>query len=273
MHADDVLLGIGFLILFLVVPHALAGDDFTRYADIQQLLEHGRLTDSKFSLVMPLVSAPFLLLGHLVRSPEWWAARFNVIVVAVAWLAASRILRGHIHPRLLRYTGLVLLFESLLANRLRDYNAEVFTTACMTVGILCLVTQRWVVLGWAAMVIGVVNTPAAIVALTPIAVAEAWRTRRLRHLVPLAVAVLLVLVEAWIRRGDPFDTGYRERSRCRDAAPVFGAPRVQLPLPARRRLDPLLLRARAALLRAGRVPLARLPHPAGGWGDTGARRC
>jgi len=51
-HVDDGLLGIGFLILFFVVPHALAGDDFTRYADIQQLLEHGRLTDSKYSLVM-----------------------------------------------------------------------------------------------------------------------------------------------------------------------------------------------------------------------------
>jgi len=69
-----------------------------------------------------------------------------VIVVAVAWFAASRVLRGRVDGRVLRLTWLVLLFDSLLSNRLRDFNAEVLTTACAVLGILCLVTGRHVVL-------------------------------------------------------------------------------------------------------------------------------
>lgn len=226
---DDALLAAGFVILFFVVPHALAGDDFTRYADIQQLLQHGRLTDSKYSLVMPLVSAPFLLLGHVVRSPEWWAARFNVVVVAVAWVVAARVLRGRIDRRLLALTGLVLLAESLLSNRLRDYNAEVLTAASVAVGILCVVTGKRVALGWAAMIVGVVNTPAAIVGLAPIAVVEALRTRRLRHLAPLVVAAALIGAEAWIRRGSPFDTGYRGDRGVTTALPYSGRPGFSYP--------------------------------------------
>jgi hypothetical protein len=228
-HAEGALLGVGFLILFFVVPHALAGDDFTRYADIQQLLQHGRLTDSKYSLVMPLVSAPFLLLGHLVWSPEWWAARFNVIVVAVAWIAVGRVLKGSVDARLLRTTWLVLLFASLLANRLRDFNAEVLTTACVGVGILCLVTGRHVALGWTAMLVGVVNTPAAIVALAPVAALEAFRTKQLRHVAPLAIAALLVVTEAWVRRGNPFDTGYRNDHGIATLLPYSGRPGFSYP--------------------------------------------
>jgi hypothetical protein len=226
---DDALLAVGFAVLFFVVPHGLAGDDFTRYADIQQLLQHGHLTDSKYSLVMPLFSAPFLLLGHVVRSPEWWAARFNVIVVAVAWVAAARVLRGRIDRRVLAITGLVLLGESLLSNRLRDYNAEVLTAACVAVGIVCVVGRRHVALGWAAMIVGVVNTPAAIVGLAPIAVFEALRTKRLRHLAPLVVAAALIAAEAWIRRGSPFDTGYGDDHGVRTVLPYSGRPGFSYP--------------------------------------------
>jgi hypothetical protein len=228
-HAEGALLVVGFLILFFVAPHALAGDDFTRYSDIQQLLQHGRLTDSKYSLVMPLFSAPFLLLGHVIRSPEWWAARFNVIVVGVAWIASGRVLKGRVDVRLLRTTGLVLLFASLLANRLRDFNAEVLTAACICVGLLCLATGRHVALGWAAIIVGAVNTPAAVVALVPVAAYEALRTKRLRHFAPLAIAALLVLVEAWVRRGDPFDTGYRNDHGVATFLPYSGRPGFSYP--------------------------------------------
>ena len=74
-------------------PHALAGDDLIRFDDIERLLHDGDLSDSKFSLVMPLASAPFLLPGEVVASPRWWAARFNVIVVAVGLGVGFRLLR------------------------------------------------------------------------------------------------------------------------------------------------------------------------------------
>src|SRR5437773_11107931 len=109
---ETALIVVGLVVLLLVLPHALKGDDHTRFRDIEQLIHHGHLTDSKYSLVGPLASAPFLLLGEVVGSPAWWAARFNVFVLAAALAAAFLFTRGRVAPGLLRTFALVLLFAS-----------------------------------------------------------------------------------------------------------------------------------------------------------------
>ena len=167
----------GFGVLFFLVPHAVIFDDAQRYNDIEQLLHHGQLSHGKYSLVMPLLSVPVLELGNLVESPVWWAARFNVIVVAAGVAVSCWLLRGRADPRLLRLIVLVLLFASFLTPRLRDYNAEVLTATLVAVGIICIATERHAVAGWTAIVVGVVNTPAAIVGL---ALMAGWETLRNR---------------------------------------------------------------------------------------------
>ena len=205
---ETALLGFGFVVLFLFLPHELFADDTRRFADIEALLHHGRVSGGHhYSLVMPLISAPFLLLGEVVRSPEWWAARFNVVVVAVGVVAAYRLLRGRVDASLMRQVLLVLLFASLLTNRLRDYNAEVLTGTLFALGILCIATEHHVVAGWVAIVIGVVNTPGAFGALALLVVVETARHKRLRFLLPLAAAALLIIAENWLRRGGPLATG------------------------------------------------------------------
>ncbi len=91
---------------------------------------------------MPLLSTPFLLLGEIVRSPEWWATRFNTIVVAVGSGAALWLLRGRVDAGLIRRFLLILLFASFLTNRLRDYNAEVVTATLTVLGLLLVVVLR-----------------------------------------------------------------------------------------------------------------------------------
>jgi hypothetical protein len=204
---ERALLLVGFLVLFALLPHGLAGDDFTRFTDVEQLLHHGSLSNSRYSILMPLISAPVLLVGEIVRSPEWWAARFNVIVVAAGALVVFRLLRDRVDRRVLRQALLVLLFASFLTNRLRDYNAEVLSATLFTLGTVLLVRGR-TLSGWTAIVVGVVNTPAALVGALFVAVAEAFRTRRLRHLAGPVAAALLIMGEAWIRRGGPLTTGY-----------------------------------------------------------------
>jgi hypothetical protein len=198
----------GFGVLFFLLPHALVGDDGQRFNDIEQLLRHGRLSDSKYSLVMPLLSVPVLELGRVIESPAWWAARFNVIVVAAGVAVSCRLLRGRADPRLLRLTVLVLLFASFLTARLRDYNAEVLTATLVTVGIICITTRRHVVAGWAAIVVGVVNIPASIVGLGLLGGWGMLRNRRLRYLAPVVAAAALIMLEDWARRGGPLVTGY-----------------------------------------------------------------
>jgi hypothetical protein len=222
------LLAAGFLITFLAAGHAVLGDGIYRFRDIQNLLYNGHLTYSHFSLVMPLASVPFLLLGHVVESQEWWAARFNVIVLAAGALAASRLLRGRADPALVRRTLLVLLAASLFANGLREYNAEVFSATLVTLGILCIVTHRRTLLGWSGIVLAVVNTPALIVGVGALVAVEVVRTRRLRYVGAIAAALALMLVERWVRHGGPLtstgDHGYAT------LLPYSGRPGFSYPL-------------------------------------------
>jgi hypothetical protein len=219
----------GLAVLFFLLPHGLAGDDLTRFDDIERLIHDGDLSDSRFSLVMPVVSAPFLLLGEAVASPEWWAARFNVIVVAVGLLVGFRVVRTRIDEGLVRQFALVLLFASLLTNRLRDYNAEVLTATLVAIGIVVITGRRHVVAGWIAIVVGVVNTPAAIVGLGFVAVAEALRERRLRPLLWTAAAAGAIMLEAWIRRGGPLTTGYAGDHGIKTVLPYSGRPGFSYP--------------------------------------------
>ncbi len=226
---ERVLIVAGFGVLFFLLPHALRGDDNQRFSDIELLLHHGRLSDSKYSLVAPLLSVPVLALGSVVESPAWWAARFNVIVVAAGVAVSCRLLRGRADPRLLRLIVLVLLFASFLTDRLRDYNAEVMTATLVTVGIICIATGRHVVAGWAAIVVGVVNTPAAIVGVVLLAGWETLRNRRFRYLAPVAAALVLIMLEDWVRRGGPLVTGYANNHGVRTIMPYSGQPGFSYP--------------------------------------------
>jgi hypothetical protein len=226
---ERVLIVAGFGVLFFLMPHALEGDDTQRFSDIELLLHHGRLSDSRYSLVAPLLSVPVLALGDVVKSPAWWAARFNVVVAAAGVAVSCWLLRGRVDPRLLRLIVLVLLFASFLTDRLRDYNAEVVTATLVTVGIICIATRRHVVAGWAAIVVGVVNTPAAIVGMVLMAGWETLRNRRFRYLVPVVAALALIMFEDWVRRGGPLVTGYANNHGVRTIMPYSGQPGFSYP--------------------------------------------
>jgi hypothetical protein len=216
------LLVVGFLVLFVLLPHDLKGDDYARFNEIELLLHHGELSDGRYSLVMPLLSAPFLLLGEVVRTPMWWAAHFNVMAVALGTVVFLGLFRGRVDGALLRRSLLVLLFASLLTNRLRDYNAEVLTATLVSIGLVLVTTGRRVFTGWTAVVIGVVNTPAALLGAILVAVAESIRTKRLRHLLVPVAAAVLIMAEAWIRRGGPLTTGYEHDHGLKNVLPYSG---------------------------------------------------
>lgn len=226
---ESTLVVVGFGVLLVLLPHSLVGDDFSRFNDVERLLHDGELSDGRYSLVMPLVSSPLLVLGEVVRSPEWWAARFNVILVAAGAVIVFRLLRDRVDASFLRQTVLLLLFASFLTNRLRDYNAEVLTALLVTIGLILILDARRTVAGWTAIVIGVVNTPAALVGALLVAVAETVRTRRLRHLLGPVAAVLLIMAEAWIRRGGPLTTGYADDHGARTLLPYSGKPGFSYP--------------------------------------------
>jgi hypothetical protein len=219
---ETALIAVGLLVLLVVLPHGIVGDDNTRFNDIEGLFHHGHLSDSRHSLVGPLLSAPFLLLGELVGTPAGWAARFNVILVALALVASFRLTRNRIDAGLFRKFALVLLFASLLTNRLREYDTEVVTATLAAFGMLAVATGRRAGLGWAAIVLGVVNQPPALGGLALVAGARALQQRRLRVVLAPVAAALLIIAEAWIRRGGPLTTGYEDNYGITTIMPYSG---------------------------------------------------
>lgn len=67
------LIAVGLMVMLLCLPRELFHDDNVRLSDIETLLHHGHLTNSQYSLVMPLFSLPVLLLGEFIHSPAAWA--------------------------------------------------------------------------------------------------------------------------------------------------------------------------------------------------------
>lgn len=226
---ETTLILYGLAVLFVVAPHRVEGDDSIRFADVETLIHHGRLTDDSYSLIGPLLSAPFLLVGEIVGSPNWWAAHFNVLVVAIALLALFPLTRGRVDRAFLRTFTLVLLFASLLTEGMRTYGPETVTAALVALGIVVVAGGRHTWAGWTAIVVGVANTPAAVGGLALVAVARSLQTRRLRPLIAVGAAVLLVIGEAWLRRGSPFTTGYEGNRGLTTVMPYSGKPGFSYP--------------------------------------------
>jgi hypothetical protein len=58
------------------------------------------------------------------------------------------------------------------------------------------------------MILGTANTPAAVPGLGLTGGEFTVRTRRLRYLAPVCLAIAIIMAENWLRRGDPLDQGY-----------------------------------------------------------------
>ena len=146
-------------------------------------------------------------IGTFVLGSEWWCARFNTIVFLIGLWIMARLLRDRVSTQVRAAFLLLLLACSMFMHHLEGYFAEAFTAMFAGVGLLA-VDAGYPLAGWTATIVGVINTPASLVGLGSAAVVHMWNTRRVRHLLPVAVAAAGIMLESWIRRGSPFVTGY-----------------------------------------------------------------
>ncbi|MEV0228386.1 hypothetical protein [Nonomuraea sp. NPDC050786] len=217
------LAGITFLL-----PHGLLwGDGGFRFMYLWRLLAERHLSEEKYSLIGPLFSTPLWQLGLVYRSPEWWCEKYNALVFATGLFIFYWMLRDHVPRRLLRRFLLLLTFASMFSNHLLFYWGEVFTAVLVGMGTVFLVTTRR---GWTAIVLGVANTPATLPAMMLLTAERIVATRRLRSGLAVAAAVAVVLLEAWIRRGNPFETGYGDDRGPKTIMPFSGQPGLSYPI-------------------------------------------
>src|SRR4051812_31312382 len=189
----------GLAVVFLL-PYPIWGDGVTRYHQLDDLLAKGRLEGDKYSIVGPLFSAPLWLMGKAFGDPAGWCTYYNAALFALGVLLLYVMLRDRIPRRLLRTFILLLVYASMFPAHAVAYYGEVYTAIVVMLGTVAVLAGRRLS-GWTAVVLGVANTPGALVAMTTMSAKRWWDTRRLRVALAVAAAVAVIMLENWIRRG------------------------------------------------------------------------
>lgn len=152
------------------------------------------------------------------------------MLFALGLLVINHLLKDQLSVAARRHFFLILILGSMFPNHLRAYTAETFTAITVIVGILAIVSGKYVGLGSAAIILGVANTPGAMIGLGLVALALCLSERKWRYFLLPVMAGALILVEAWICRGSPFTTGYENNAGFKTFMPYSGLPGFSYPL-------------------------------------------
>jgi hypothetical protein len=203
---DLALLALGLAIHVFVLTHSIWGDAAYRARDLQELL-HGRLSTFKYSYAGPLFSALLLWLDKLHNQGWWFLPRFNLFLLIGACATLYAVLHDRVDRPLLRAFFLILITGSMFPYHLTAFYGEVFSALAVGTAIV-LVELGHRTSGWVLLALGVWNMPPMALGVGVVALIKALEEKRIGHFIPLAAGAALVMIEAWIRRGSPFDLGY-----------------------------------------------------------------
>ena len=226
---DAVLVTAG-LVLLLRTPRFVGTDGTARLEAVRELAE-ARIPELTFSLVMPLAALPL----HQLSSDEAVLYAFNGLVLAALigclW-ALLRATPAAVSAALVRRLALLLVFASMFPAHVSSFYGETLTAACVAVGLVAVALGRSATLravGWALVVVGVVNTPAALPALALVALVHVVWTRRPWALVALAAAAGLIALDLWLRTGG-FSSSYLGSRGVTTVLPYSGRPGFSYPM-------------------------------------------
>jgi hypothetical protein len=223
------LLATGVLI-YVALPHIIDGDAGVRYDALTRLVDHGQLTSMRYSIVQEIASIPLYLLGMLRQRAFAFVERFNMLVFFGGLVILYSLLRQHLDADVLRRFLLLLVAGSMFPYHTTNYYGEIFTAIAVATG-LALTARHRLIAGMTTAVIGVVNSPATVGGLCLVAARKARQTKHwLRWAVPVAAALVLTALEAWLRRGSPFRSGYEGNAGARTVLPYSARPGFSYPI-------------------------------------------
>jgi hypothetical protein len=201
------LIGMGIFAMFQWLPQRYFLDGTVRFKAVVSLLQHGQISHMSYSIVGPLFSSPLWVIDRLSGFSLQWQEKYNIFLLAAVMLITYVMLRNRMDAGVLRKFFLILIIGSMFGNHVTYFGGEVFTALMVGMGIL-VALLRSEAGGWAAVVLGVVNTPASLVGLGLVVLKHIFQKQRVRYLLVFIAAVVLILAESWIRRGSPFNSGY-----------------------------------------------------------------
>jgi hypothetical protein len=202
-----------FLVLGTFVAQLLGlstqywGDGELRGEAIKHLVDQHQLTPILYSYVGPIFSVPFLYLDRLLNEHGNLFTRYNFFVLGIVAGLAVWKLHRHADAAMLRRFLLLILVASMFPFHLTTFYGEVFSAVTVALGLALLVHQRsW--FAWVLIVLGVLNTPALLVAAALALGLDAWQTRRFHGALALVVSAVFVFAHNALVHGSPFTSGY-----------------------------------------------------------------
>jgi len=224
---DWVLFGLGmFIVIF--IPKTIAGDARLRFEALEIFMRTGQLVSPKYSMVGPLLSAPLYALGQAFAAPKLVTSYFNTVLFVWLLAFAWREFRVELQVRTRRTLLILLVFASMFLHHAQRYYGEVFTTVLVTLGVFWI-SRGSAKRGWAAIILGAVNTPACLLAVAGIALCHARKSRSVWPLLGPLIAFACMRLESFCVRGQLFDTGYNYDAGFRNALPYAGLPNFSYP--------------------------------------------
>lgn len=227
---ETFLIALGVILIFTTFPHGIGGDAVERFHSLQQLLEKGLLTDSKYSYIGPLFSVPLYLLGSWINSPGYWVARFNPVVFSFYLYFMFQSLKNFIPIEVLRKFSLLIIVASLFPKHLKEFYAEIFTATLVSWSLLQFALGRHKIIAPILFCLGTANTPAMLIGSAGALIARVWQTKKFRSFFLLAPCLAVIFLENYFRRGGFFSTGYEKDLMVKTILPYSGISGFSYPI-------------------------------------------
>jgi hypothetical protein len=225
-----LLIAVAAVFQWFAVPHSIWGDAATRFDTLVKLVDQGKVSPARYSILHSLLSAPLFIVGKPFGKGTEFVAYFNVLLFHLTICFLYLMLRKHVPRIVLRRAFLLLLTASMFGNHVQAYYGEVLTACAAIIGISALATNRPVLAG-VAMCAAVVNVPSALIALGLCNGLWALRTRRwFQAAWPIIAAPLLIALEYYWRRGWPLRSGYETDMGWPTISPYSGQGGFSYPL-------------------------------------------
>lgn len=201
---------------YLAMPHEINSDGLLRL-ETTRYLARGEVIDVPTGLLMSALALPLYHFGDVV-------AAFNAAVFLMGLAAIAFLLRNHVPAHLLRRLILVLLAASMFGRHAQFFFGEMLTAMFAAVGLVMMIVGP-AALGLALLCLGAVNTPAALPAVVLVLLDRARPPHRLwKAAWPAALVVAALMLEFYLRRGNPLASGYEGDHGERSLLPYSGLP-------------------------------------------------
>ncbi len=229
VRVEQILIGLALTVFLFQLKFHIVSDGMTRFRALEMLFNRGELSGMAYSIIGPLFSSPIYLIGKLIGSPQVLCAKYNFFLFVLGLFLINKILKDYLDGSTRRKFYLILILGSMFPQHLSMYFGEVFTAVLVGFGILAVITKKYVKLGYITIILGAANIPASAIGLLLVVLVLIFKRKRWGYALIFLTVIVIILAEAWIRRGSPFNTGYHQNAGYRTFMPYSGLPEFSYP--------------------------------------------